>query len=207
MSVFRSPPRLRPGLRAAVVALLCLSISACPNLVPEPGPPPRSFDFGPLPAAEPAPLPFAVGLGTVSAPSWLQGPDILYRRVHEQPGAIRPYAQNAWIAAPGELLAQRLRHMLATAAPEERRGREMLLRLEILAFEQVFERADAAHVVVHAVAMLDGLDRDPLERSFLLRRAATPDVEGATRELPQAADDLIREVGDWLRGLGLSASP
>jgi cholesterol transport system auxiliary component len=202
MSVNRS----RPGVRAAMVALLCLTISACPNLMPEPAPPPRSFDFGPLPAHEPAPLPFAVGLGTVSAPSWLQGPDILYRRVHEQPGAIRPYAQNAWIAPPGELLAQRLRHMLATAAPEERRGREMLLRLELLAFEQVFERPDSAHVIVHALAMLDGLDAEPHERSFLLRRAATADVEGATRELPQAADDLIRELGEWLRGLGINAS-
>lgn len=185
--------------RRAIIAFLCLALTGClPLLIPDRPPPPTTFDFGPLPAEPPASLPMRVTLDGIEAPSWLDGLDIVYRRLDEQPGAVRMYAQSQWIAAPQELLAQRLRHRLIQAAPPQAAS-EAFLSLELMSFEQVFEGPDEAYVLLRAHALLEGDDGRVRQREFDVRRPSVPEVNGATQQLPRVADDLVNAVIEWLR--------
>jgi ABC-type uncharacterized transport system auxiliary subunit len=196
---------MRPaaGIAAAsLAASALLALAGClPQLVPEVPPPPQSYDFGPLPDDAPARLRVRVRLESVDAPSWLAGPEIRYRRLDEQPQALRAYARSQWIAAVPELFEQRLRHRLTQASAAD--GRELFLRLEILSFEQVFTGADETHVSLRARARLEDGREPARQQEISLRRPSAPDARGATRELPVLADQAIEGVIEWLRQVTL----
>jgi ABC-type uncharacterized transport system auxiliary subunit len=188
--------------RAAAVALAMPAVlAAClSQVLPEPVPPPVTYDFGPPPAASPAALPSAFRVEAVTAPTWLRTPSIYYRRLHEQPAALHAYARNRWIAAPSELFAERLAYRLARAAPGEAADEPPLaLELELVSFEHVYAAPDEAYVVARARAQYDGPDGRTYEREFETRRPAAAAVDGATAELPRAADGLLDDVLAWLR--------
>jgi len=179
------------GLAAA------LGLTGCAGLWPEPPPPPRVFDLGPLPEITPSPAGAQVGLAWVRGPSWLDGPEILYRRAHEQPGALSAYANSQWAASPAELLAHRVQYHLASEATRAE-GRPTRLEIELQAFEQVFESEDRAYVHVAALARLQPPGAAPRLRRLSVRLPADPDIRGATQMLPQAASALIDQLVEWL---------
>lgn len=191
----------RLGLAFALAALLTLG-GCLSQLIPETAPPPATFDFGPPPESPPAQLPMRVTLDPVTAPSWLEGTDILYRRLDEQPGALRAYARNAWIAAAPELFSQRLRNRLRNAVPNDPPELEAGLTVELLTFEHVFTQADDAHVLARVRATLLTPDGRTLRRELEVRRPAAASARGATEELPRAADELIDALIGWLRTSG-----
>lgn len=195
----RAPQRL-PGTVLAfllpAVATGCLS-----RVLPEPAPPPISYDFGPPPDTPPARLPARFRLDAVTAPSWLRSQNIYYRRLDERPAALLPYARNRWIAPPPELFAERLSYRLARAEPAAAAGSPAAveLELELMSFEHVYTAPNSAYVVARARASYDGGDGRSYERMFETRRPAAAAVEGATTELPRAADELLGDVLAWLR--------
>lgn len=179
------------GLAAA------LGLSGCAGLWPEPPPPPRVFDLGPLPQAAPSQPGAAVSLAWVRGPSWLDGPEILYRRAHQQPGALSAYANSQWAASPAELLAHRLQYRLASESVRAE-GRPMRLEVELQAFEQVFESEDSAYVHVAVLARLQPPGAAAQLKRLSVRLPAGPDIRGATEMLPQAASALIEQLVQWL---------
>jgi ABC-type uncharacterized transport system auxiliary subunit len=184
---------------AAVAAALPFIVASCwSQVLPEPSPPPATFDFGPPPAAPPAPLPLRFRLDSVTAPSWLRSPNIYYRALHEQRAALLPYANNRWIASAAELFTERLTYRLAQAEPELA-ARELTLALALVSFEHVYTARDDAYVVARARASYEGFDGRAHERAFERRLPAAAAVEGATAELPRVADRLLDDVLVWLR--------
>lgn len=187
-------PRAVLALLLSAVAAGCLS-----RVLPEPAPPPVTYDFGPPLKAPPARLPARFRLEAVTAPSWLRSQNIYYRRLDEQPAALLAYARNRWIGAPPELFAERLSYRLARAEPAAAAQLSVALELELLSFEHVYTAPNSAYVVARARASYDGSDGRRHERLFETRRPAAAAVEGATAELPRAADELLDEVFAWLR--------
>jgi hypothetical protein len=51
---------------------------------------------------------------------------------------------------------------------------------------------------VRARARVEDFASSGREREFDLRRSSSPDVRGATRELPAAVDALVGALLDWL---------
>jgi ABC-type uncharacterized transport system auxiliary subunit len=192
--------RARKHLGAAVAALALPGVlTAClSQVLPEPAPPAVTYDFGPLPEQPPAALPARFRLDAVTAPSWHRRENIYYRRLDEQPAALVAYAQNRWIASPAELFAERLAYRLAQAQPDATL-RELSLEVELVSFEHVYTADGLAYVVARARASYEDADGRTLERSFEARRPAVPTVDGATAQLPLAADALLDDVLDWLR--------
>lgn len=189
-----------------IAALMLAGTAGCmPQLLPSLPPAASTYDFGPLPGDAAPPLLFHAELAALDAPSWLNGPDIRYRRLDEQPGVLRAYSQNQWVADMPELFEQRLRHRLAQAAPPAS-GRSGLLHVEILSFEQVFVEPDEAHVIALARATFEDAGGRPHRRDFESRRPSSPDVEGATRGLPAVADEVIDAIMAWLRGIDTQRS-
>lgn len=194
------------GTHARILAAafaLAATAGCVSQLLPSLPPAANTFDFGPLPADVPEPLPWYIELATLDSPSWLDGPDIRFRRLDEQPGVLRAYTQNQWVAAMPELFAQRIRHRLAQAAPDAN-GRAVLLHVEILTFEQVFVAADDAYVIARARATLEDAEGRFRSREFASRRPSPPQVEGATRGMPAVADEVVEAVMQWLREIGAS---
>ncbi len=185
--------------RAAACAVLPLLLGGClSRVIPEPPPPPLTYDFGPPPDVEPAPLSLPFTLENVSAPSWLRTPNIYYRRLDQHRGALQPYARNQWIAATPELFAERLADRLARAAPAAADAR-LPLRLEIVRFEHVYTAANESYVIARARASFDGFDGRVRRREFEHREPAAASVHGATAALPRVADTLLDGVLEWLR--------
>jgi hypothetical protein len=75
----------------------------------------------------------------------------------------------------------------------------LALTLELVSFEHVYAALDSAYVVARARAAYDDRDGATHARSFETRRPAAPSVDGATAELPRAADALLDDVLAWLR--------
>lgn len=191
--------------RAALVrltgaALLPLFLGGClSGVLPEPPPPPLTYDLGPLPDEEPARLGLPFRLENVDAPSWLRVRNIHYRRLDEHPAAFRSYTRNQWIAPAPELFAERLEDLLARAAPESS-GEWLSLRLTLAAFEHVYTADGESYVVAQARASYDDFDGRTRSRQFEQRRAAAASVDGATAALPVVAEALLDDVLDWLHG-------
>lgn len=185
--------------RLLAVVLVSATLGGCAaGFLPEPPPLPRSFDFGLLPSPAAAGAGGgAVVLGGVRAPSWLDGVEIRYRRLHAHPGALSAYAGSEWVAPPAELLAQRLSLRLAALGPAESVPPPRL-EVDLKAFEQVFEAPDRAYVLASLRAKLQLRGQAPREQVFSVRLPATPDVDGATRRLPEAAEALLDELMSWL---------
>jgi ABC-type uncharacterized transport system auxiliary subunit len=184
---------------AAIALALPAALAGClSQVLPEPAPPPLTYDFGPLPEESPAPLPQRFRLAGVTAPSWYESPNIYYRRLAEQPAALLPYSRNRWIASAAELFAERLSYRLAQAEPDAS-SRALPLTFSLASFEQVYTSATEAYVIARARASYEDADGRRHERGFETRLPAAASVEGATAELPRAAARLLDDVLAWLR--------
>ena len=192
----RGARRARFGATLAAGALLttgCLS-----QIIPEPAPPPATYDLGPMPADTPPPLPRRFRLDGVAAPSWLASTNIWYRRLDLERAALRPYSRNVWIANVSELFEERLAYRLAQAAPANAAS-ALQLGFELVSFEHVYAEEGNAHVVARARAAFEDESGRVQRRQFERRRPAAASVNGATTSMPLVADELIADVIDWLR--------
>lgn len=185
---------------AAVCIVLPLVLSGClSRVLPEAAPAPTTFDFGPLPEDAPMPLPSSVRLDRVTAPSWLEGTNILYRRLDTQPAALLPYARNVWIASVPELFAERLAYRLEQAAPPDADVEPVWLEVELVSFEHVYTSPSEAYVIARARASFEERAGSTRSRAFEVRRPAEANVGGALSELPAAADELVLDIIAWSR--------
>jgi len=175
----------------------CMLLTGCPTLFPEPSEPARRYDFGPLP--EPVALDVSATLDRINAPSWLREPLIPYRQIYRAPEALNHYSGHRWVAAPTELLGQRLRQLLADDADGAAPWR---LELELVSFEQVFTRADEAHAEIRLRAVLrNGTARTgeaPMRHRIHQRQTVSADVQGAISGLPAVADLALQDLLRWI---------
>lgn len=185
-----------------VVPALSLLLIGCTSLLPEPAPPPSTIDFGPGDGfATMEPLAHGVVLTRVDAPRWLDDTAIPYRQIHRSPNEVKRYAHHVWAAPPPELLAERVDLMLdargASTQPHPYR-----LEMRLTRFEQVFTATDEAYIDARMTASLHPPSGDGAHARHTLRVRidAEPDVGGAIAGLPQAANRLVRELGEWLTG-------
>lgn len=191
------------GSALSVALLALLSLGACQSLVPLPAQPAQAteYDLGPqVPAAGPAGLqPREV---VVVAPSWLSTPAMHYRLLYEQSAQRYSYAENRWVAPPGELLAAALRRALIgdTAAGVQRHCR---LRLEVEELVQSFSAPAQSRFEVEVRATLLG----PMERSLGSKRFAesvpspSADAKGGAVAASAAVQGMGSALRDWLQAL------
>jgi cholesterol transport system auxiliary component len=213
-----SAPTRAACIRAKhLVLMACLALSAC--ALPSPPARPLVYDFGPgsliAPAAPPARLAPLV-LGDIEATPALDSTALLYRLAYADAQQLQPYALARWSMTPAQLLRQRLREHLgqqrallnpgdtgmgAATAP-------LTLRVELEEFSQLFESPDKSVGLLRLRATLvqpgPGGEKGLAQRSLIIQRPApTPDAAGGVRALTAAADAAVRELAQWLAGLGV----
>lgn len=189
-------------MRSSLLALIMaasLSIGGCGSLLPEPESPPTTVDFGPAGDFDDvARLPVRVRLQAVEAPRSLDGTRMHYRRLDAEPNVVRSYARHAWSAPPAELLREHVDTMLH-ARSHEASPPQARLELRLARLEQVFVDDTRAYADARMTAVLHPAGGGtPVTRGFHARIDTPADVDGAISGLPAAADQLTRELGNWL---------
>lgn len=200
-----NPTTILPRLPLAAVlaaVLAALLVGAC-SVLPE-RPPVTTYDFGPSLAAP-------VGGTSVGAlrvlptdgPAWLDGTAIHYRLRYAQAERLQPYATQRWIMSPVRLFDERLRDAVS-ARGELARGSDPsapALRVELLDFEQIFDRAEASRGVVRARATVIR-NGQQMQKVFSVEQPApTADGAGGVHALAAASDALIAAIVDWVAAL------
>lgn len=139
----------------------------------------------------------------VRAAAWLDTAAQAYRLDYADPLTRRNYAENRWVAPPGELLERWLQRRIlsghdAGAGP----GCRVVLWLDEL--EQRFDSPRSSQVVLAARASLQALRGDAVlaQQVFRIARPApTPDASGGVEATRAGAAALTQEMARWLADL------
>lgn len=192
-----------------ILALAAIAVFAAGcSVVPKPHAPETSYDFGPLPAVVGVRVEKSLTVHDVQASSWLDVPAMHYRLAHSAPAQPRSFANSRWVMSPAALFTQRLRSRLADAsrgvyAPADSVRTDLVLRLELEEFVQVFDSTTASRGQVRVRVSLSAGRDAPVQRTFSVDRpAASADADGGARALIAASDEAIRQIVEWVAASG-----
>jgi cholesterol transport system auxiliary component len=175
-----------------------------------PSPSPTLYDLGTLPTKPlvQADLP-TLAIARVTAPDWLNSPQIYYRLAYVNDQQPRPYASSQWIMSPASLFEERIKSHIGQAGGQvvsatSGASRLPTVRIEIEDFTHVFESPEKSYAQL--VARVSVLDRRKLvsQRTFTQHvPAPTPNAEGGTKAIAQATDAMMADILRWLDKLPL----
>jgi cholesterol transport system auxiliary component len=196
-----------PAGRIAAVALgvACGACSLSPiSTTPEV----TQYDFGPLPGKNASPsLRQALLVYDVSAPAWLDSPNIYYRLAYQDAARPLAYADSRWVGSPAELIGGRVRGRLAASGkggivhPADGTRASYALRVELDEFTQVFDAPGQSKAVVRLRASVLGKNTLLAQKNFSVERpAGSPDAEGGVRALIEASDEAVDQLVAWAVG-------
>ncbi len=205
----RSHSRTAAALLALAGAALVLSGCALSR-----GTPTVTYDLGPSAAlagtagnaasAAPAPLP-RLRVSQTDGPDWLEGNALYYRLLYAQAQRLQPYATQRWVMSPTRLFDERLRESVSARGGLAWSGDTSVpgLKVDLLAFEQVFDSATTSQGVVRLRATV--FHRGQLgQQTFEVRRPApSADGAGGVKALAEASDAAIAALLDWTATLPL----
>lgn len=170
--------------------------------------PDATYDFGSPAPASATKIDKSVMLTEAAAPAWMDVPHMHYRLAQSAPAQPRSYANSRWVMSPAALFTQRLKGHLADASrgaysPNDGVRTDLVLRIEIEEFAQVFDSATASRGMVRVRASLTGGKEAPAQKAFMVERpAATADADGGAKALIAASDDAIRQIVEWTATAG-----
>lgn len=146
----------------------------------------------------------AISRVDVRAPAWLDSTVQWYRLGYVDPLTRHSYAENRWVAPPGELLERWLQRHIRTG-PGEAAGPGCRLVLWLDELDQRFDSPHASQVVLEARAILQPLrgDRVLARQEFRLTEVVpSPDARGGIQATRAATAALSRDLAQWLAELG-----
>lgn len=211
---------------AAGALLIAGTLAACTALPSAPQAP-AVYDFGPPPA-----MAAKVGAGerqassrrplileSVAAPGLATDAlAVQYRQSFAGGNRLRAYQQARWSQPPGQLLEQRLRHALQAERPvlggdvavtriRDAGAYPAVLKVEVLAFEQVFSSPEQSegHVSARATLLQPRAAGDVLlgQQTFARQTPArSADAAGGAQALAQSAQAIAQDIDAWVGALG-----
>jgi uncharacterized lipoprotein YmbA len=185
-------------MKAPIAILLAGFIAAGCAGQPQTGP--RTYDFG---VAQAAPQGGgSVHVLEVRAPVWLDSSDMFYRLAYQDPRLVTRFGDSSWAGAPAAMLTLRLRQELGNVP-----GAPCTLSSSLMEFTQVFDSRTASRAVLHLQATLSaGTPARRLQQDFRLESATpTPDAPGGAAAFSGLADQLARDLNQWIAQSGLCA--
>jgi cholesterol transport system auxiliary component len=151
-------------------------------------------DFGyPITISPAENTPLNQPLISVEAPKWFSDNRIRYRLLYATPTQVRFYALDRWIAPPPELFQQLL---IASG-----KHWPVPFDIQLDVFEQQFEVADRAKVVMHftVTTVPSGDKQKPSKREFHLQQPCpTADAKGAVTGFTTLTKQAVDKVQAWL---------
>lgn len=136
----------------------------------------------------------------VRVAAWLDSPAQLYRLSYADPLRRQSYAENRWVAPPGELLERWLqRRILSGQIDRAGPGCRLILWLDEL--EQRFDAPRSSQVILDVRASLQPLRGDTVlaQQTFhIVKTAGSPDARGGVQATRAGTDALAQELARWL---------
>lgn len=136
----------------------------------------------------------------VRVAAWLDSPAQWYRLSYADALRRHSYAENRWVAPPGELIERWLQRRILSGQPEGAGpGCHLVLWLDEL--EQRFDSPRTSQVLLELRASLRSRRGDAIvaKHDFRVVRAApTADARGGVKATRAAADALAGELARWL---------
>lgn len=186
-------------IKTAALSIALLSLAGCAGLSKS-ATLVATYDFGLAPAKPPIVLP--VRFSGVAAAPGLSGTDMRYRLAYRDGSEVHAYSNSRWVAPPAELLSQELRQSFAFESASACR-----LSLELMRFDQVFERATDSHASIQLNAVVRG-GGNSAQRQFNLDLAAvSPDAPGGVSALIAGSRQLLAPLAQWVQQLECKPSP
>jgi phospholipid/cholesterol/gamma-HCH transport system substrate-binding protein/cholesterol transport system auxiliary component len=194
------------ALRFTALGLL-IALSGCSVLSSQP--PSTTYDFGPLAAAPSQPPPVAKAAHHADRRAGLDG-----RQRHLLPAPVHAGAAAAGLLdaalgrLPQHLFNDRLRDAVAARGPLSWSGDTTIpaLKVDLLAFEQVFDSPTSSRGVVRARATVyhKGLIG---QKTFVAEQPApSADGQGGVKALSAGVDAVIAAILDWTATLPLDGT-
>jgi cholesterol transport system auxiliary component len=188
-------------MRRVIIILCALLLAACV------GNPPRLIDIVRHDLGDPDGRWPATGVAIsrvdVRVAAWLDSPAQLYRLNYADPLRRQSYAENRWVAPPGELLERWLQRRILSGQNESTGpGCRLIVSLDEL--EQRFDAPRSSQVVLEARASLQPLRGDAIlaqQEFHMVKAAPTPDAQGGVQATRAGADALTQELAHWLAEL------
>lgn len=145
----------------------------------------------------------------ISAPSWLQGTDLLYRLAYRHADRIASYGLSDWAAPPAQLLQSMVLGGLADGSawavvvgPDSAAKTDYGLFIRLDDFSQIFVRPQQSLGTLDATATLidNRDDRVVAQKRFRFRIAApSADAAGGAAALTRASRQFVARLRQWLR--------
>ena len=184
-------------LRLSAASLLALALSACG--VTKQVSAPELLDLGTAPAVTASAPRAPVLLDELDVSPLLEGPSVIWR--DGELGQPQRYAYFRWVAAPGQLIEQRLREVLSRNGPVLSRvatAQSLQLHVSVDRFEQVFV-AGRSHAQLSMRALLTRSGQ-VIDQLRIDEQVAAPsdDAPGGASALRQATDQAVIRMNDWL---------
>lgn len=145
----------------------------------------------------------AISRVEVRAAAWLDAAAQAYRLDYADPLTRRSYAENRWVAPPGELLERWLQRRILTGH-EASAGPGCRLVVWLDELEQRFAAPRSSEVVLAVRASLLPLRGDAVlaQQVFrIVKPGPTPDARGGVAATRAGADALAQELARWLADL------
>jgi cholesterol transport system auxiliary component len=162
--------------------------------------PTDSYDFGPPPARLADGSRWSGIALEIRMPYWFDALTIEYRLLYDNPLKLRSYAASRWAAAPGQLLAQRLRQQLGLSGARDRNAETCLLRIELQELSQLFATPQQSSALLQGQAtLLDTRRRTIAGKALAIEQpAASADARGGVNAMAAASAELGKELLAWL---------
>lgn len=142
----------------------------------------------------------AISRVDVRVAAWLDSQAQLYRLNYADPLRRQSYAENRWVAPPGELLERWLqRRILSGQGAGIASGCRLVLWLDEL--EQRFDAPLSSQVVLEVRASLQALRGDAIlaqQEFHMIKATPTPDARGGVQATRTAAAALAGDLNHWL---------
>ncbi len=178
-----------------MILVAAVLLAAC-GVGPKAREPVGAYDFGLPDAARPVAVK-SLNQALVTAPNWLDSPQLFYRLAYANAARPAAYAQTRWVSTPTNLIEARLKER-AVAGGAVLGGAGPILRVELDEFSQVFDQEKSSRGVLRARASLISNREVTAQKAFAIEvPAATPDGPGGAAALAQAANRLIEDVLVW----------
>lgn len=186
--------------RVLAVSMLAIGLSACG--VTRQVAAPELLDLGTAPpataAASSTPRPPLL-LDEVEVAPLLEGPSVVWR--DGELGQPQRYAYFRWVAAPGQLIEQRLREVLSREGPVLSRitaAQSLQLHVSVDRFEQVFVAGRSHAQLSMRVLLTRGSQVMDQLRVDEQVDASSDDAPGGADALRRATDRAVLRVAEWL---------
>lgn len=189
-------------MKKVLIVLLCLVQAACVGSIRN-GAPAVVYDFGlPANALVSGEDWSRLALEVKSLP-WFDSLYVNYRLAYDDPLKQREYAGSRWAGTPDVLLAQSLRQQLGVGGSERSATADCQLRVDLLAFTQVFDAPERSHGLLQAQLSLVDRKRQLLagKRVTIEKSARTADAHGGVVALVAASEEFGQQTANWLADL------